>query len=320
MKAMILAAGLGTRLHPLTQKRPKALIPIMNRPMIARVIAHLKAHGVDEIIVNAHHHAGMLVDYLADGSRFGVKIETRFEPEILGTGGGIRNTADFWDAAPFIVANADTLTDIDLRSAVKAHKAGGALSTLIIHDRPRFSKIQVDAEGWITDISRDVTPGRLAFTGIHVIEPALLDFIRPGVFSDIIDCYRDLIRMGRPPRAFVSRGHNWHDVGTIESYLRVHEELCLESPPADRFVLGSGCVIHPLARLLDWAVLGDGVELGEGALVSRSVICDGARVGAGVKVCDSVVGSDGVVKEDLAGGRVMRGFEDGRRLQGPPGR
>jgi len=301
MKAMILAAGLGTRLRTLTESIPKALIPVMNRPMIAWVIDHLKSHGFDRIIVNAHHHAKILEDYLGNGSGFGVGITTRYEPEILGTGGGIRNTKDFWDSGPFVAINADILTDIDLAAALKIHRDSGGLATLIVHEMPSFSKIELDQKGLIKDISRDVKPGRLAFTGIHVIEPALLDFIRPGVFSDIIDCYRDLIRAGSPPAAFISKGHYWHDVGTLKSYIRVHEELCLKRPPSDRFVFGSGCLIHPSARLLDWAVLGDGVELGEGTLVGRSVLWDGVRVGAGVRIADSVVSKRKTIGKDLQG-------------------
>lgn len=301
MKAMILAAGLGTRLSLLTESIPKALVPVMNRPMIAWVIYHLKSHGFDRLIVNTHHHARMLADYLGDGSGLGVEITTRYEPEILGTGGGIRNTTDFWDSGPFVVINADILTDIDLAAALKAHKASGCLATLIVHEAPSFSKIKLDHRGLIEDISRDVKPGRLAFTGIHVIEPALLAFIRPGVFSDIIDCYRLLIRAGSPLAAFISKGHKWHDVGTLESYIRVHEALCLERDPHDRFVLGSGCLVHPSARIVDWAVLGDGVELGEGTVVARSVIWDGVKVGAAVRIADSVVSKGKTIRKDVQG-------------------
>lgn len=301
MKAMILAAGLGTRLQPLTINRPKALVPVMNRPIIAWVIDYLKGHGATEIIVNAHHHGQMLLDYIK-GSSFGVRMEGRFEPEILGTGGGIRNVADFWDHAPFFVANADILTDIDLSSAMRAHLEGGAPATLILHDRPAYSKVLLNRDGIIEDISRDVTPGRLAFAGIHIIEPLVLDLIRPGAFSDIIDSYRELINRGMPPRGFVAEGHRWHDVGTVESYLGVHEELCLKGP--QRFVSGRRCRIHPSARLLGWAVLGSDVVVEAGAVVERSVIWDGASVRAGVRVKGSVVSSGVVVERDLEEGVV----------------
>jgi NDP-sugar pyrophosphorylase family protein len=299
---MILAAGLGTRLHPLTIKRPKALVPVMNRPMIAWVIDYLKGHGATEIIVNAHHHGHMLLDYIKDGSSFGIRMEGRFEPEILGTGGGVRNVSDFWDHEPFFVANADILTDMDLSSALKAHRQWGCPATLILHDRPAYSKVLLNSRGVIEDISRDVTPGRLSFAGIHIIEPWVLDLIKPGVFSDIIDCYRELIKRGMPPKGFVCQGHRWHDVGTVESYLKVHEELCLMGP--QRFVYGGRCLIHPSARLLGWAVLGSDVVVEKGAAIERSVIWDGAKVRAGVRIIGSVVSSGVVIDEDVEDGVV----------------
>ena len=112
MKAMILAAGLGTRLHLLTEKRPKALMPVVNIPIICRIIEHLKGHGISRIVVNAHHHYRQLIDYLDGGRPFGLEIDVRVEPELLGTGGGIKNTSDFWDNDPFFIINGDILTDI----------------------------------------------------------------------------------------------------------------------------------------------------------------------------------------------------------------
>ncbi|RJR18972.1 MAG: NDP-sugar synthase [Desulfobacteraceae bacterium] len=300
MKAMILAAGLGTRLHPLTGKRPKALVPVMNRPMILWVMEHLKTHGVDQIVVNAHHHARMLLEYLSEKNNLGLKVQVRLESEILGTGGGIRNTADFWDGGPFIVANGDTLSDIDLTAACKAHTAEGSLATLIVHDRPDFGKIQIDGRGRITDISRDVIPDRLAFTGIHIMDPAIFDYIRPGVFSDIIDCYRELIREGKPPLAFVSKGHRWHDVGTPESYLAVHGDLA-----GDRgLILGQGCRMDESAGFVDWAVVGDRAILEAGTELIRSVIWEDVHIRQGVRITDSVISSGSTVEKDIEHGVI----------------
>ena len=114
MKAMILAAGMGERLRPLTNLYPKVLVPVVNMPVVDRIIQFLMVHGVEKIIINAHHHAQMIRDYLQGDSPFGVKVETRIEKEILGIGGGIKNTQDFWGTDPFIVINGDILTDIDL--------------------------------------------------------------------------------------------------------------------------------------------------------------------------------------------------------------
>ncbi|MBW2358558.1 MAG: nucleotidyltransferase family protein [Deltaproteobacteria bacterium] len=204
MKAMILAAGLGTRLRPLTSNIPKALVPVGNRPVIDRVIQYLKKQGVSEIVVNAHHHHQQIVKHLNCGRPFGIDIDVRVEPEILGTGGGIKNTEDFWDADPFIVINSDIITDIDLAEACKAHKKGDNLATLALHDYEPFNQIRIDDRLNIMDIARENRSGRLAFTGIHIIEPGLLAHIKGGVYSNIIDYYRELIKSGKPIRAHVS--------------------------------------------------------------------------------------------------------------------
>jgi NDP-sugar pyrophosphorylase family protein len=124
MKAMILAAGFGTRLRPLTDKKPKALMPIVNKPLIARVIAYLESQGVHQIIANAHHHYQQVVDYLGRGNPFGLNVEVRVEREILGTGGGIKNTEDFWDEDAFVVINTDIwrrLTNTTRRAEHSSH-------------------------------------------------------------------------------------------------------------------------------------------------------------------------------------------------------
>ncbi|TET94515.1 MAG: nucleotidyltransferase family protein, partial [Desulfobacteraceae bacterium] len=178
MKAMILAAGMGKRLRPLTNVYPKVLLPVVNVPMIDRIIKLLKIHGVEEIIVNAHHNYQMISDYLKGGNPFGIRVEIRIEKEILGTGGGIKNTQDFWDKDPFIVINGDILTDIDLREVYKFHLRRNNLITMVLHDFPVYNKVKVDREMNIASIGPGTNlKGTLAFTGIHVINPEVLDFI-----------------------------------------------------------------------------------------------------------------------------------------------
>jgi NDP-sugar pyrophosphorylase family protein len=170
MKAMILAAGFGTRLRPLTDERPKALMPIANKPLIARVITYLQSHGVNQIIVNAHHHARQVVDYVNRSRRFGLNIEVREEPEILGTGGGIKNTEDFWDNDAFVVINTDILTDINLAEDYQYHRNNETLVTLILHDCAPYNQVQIDGNRHVVHIDTTHRAGRLAFTGIHIME------------------------------------------------------------------------------------------------------------------------------------------------------
>jgi len=294
MKAMILAAGFGTRLRPLTEIKPKALMPVANKPILARNIEYLISHGITEIIVNAHHHSNLLVNYLKDGSSFGISVEVKVEPEILGTGGGIKNVEGFWDKEPFLVINSDILTDIDLAAVYRVHQTSGALVTLVLHDCEPYNQVQVDDQWNILDIAKGNTPGRLAFTGIHVIHPEVLSHIAQGVFSDIIECYRKLIRLGKPIRACLVQGHYWRDIGSIQSYLEANRELAGNS-----FVVGPGCSIDASVKLTDWGVIGENNRLGKNVSLQRSVLWEGVTVKEGIKVADAVVTSDRVVDRDL---------------------
>lgn len=297
MKAMILAAGFGTRLRPLTEMMPKALMPVANKPILARNIDYLIGYGVTEIVVNAHHHSRQVVDHFKSTATHGVDVEVRVEKEILGTGGGIKNTEDFWGKDPFLVINSDILTDIDLASVYQVHETLGSLVTLVLHDREPYNQIAVDREWNITDIAKANMAGRFAFTGIHVIDPEVLSHIPKGVFSDIIECYRELIRRREPVRACLVTGHYWRDIGSVKSYLEANREVAGNS-----FVIGPGCSLDSSVRLTDWGVIGEDGRIGKNAELQRSVLWDGVAVQEGVKIVDSVVTSGRVVERDLLGG------------------
>jgi len=294
MKAMILAAGFGTRLRPLTEMKPKALVPVANKPILARNIEYLISHGIREIIINAHHHFQQVVDYLENGSLFGVNIRVKVEPAILGTGGGIKNAEDFWDKESFLVINSDILTDIDLAAVHQVHQTSGSLVTLVLHNCEPYNQVQVDEQWNITDIGKVNMPGRYAFTGIHVIDPEVLSRIPQGVFSDIIECYRQLIRMGKPVRACLVQGHYWRDIGSIQSYLEANRELAGNS-----FVIGPGCSIDSSVKLMDWGVIGENSLLEKNVELQRSVLWEGVTVKEGIKIVDAVVTSGREVDRDL---------------------
>jgi mannose-1-phosphate guanylyltransferase len=298
MKAMILAAGLGTRLRPLTLNTPKALMPVGNVPIIDRIIEYLKTFGIRELVVNAHHHHEQIVEHLNGGRPFNINIDVRVEPDILGTGGGIKNTEDFWDNAPFIVMNGDILTNINLRKAYEAHKHSESLATLVLHDQPPFNQIKIDDQKNITHIAEENLADRLAFTGIHIIDPKLMAHIPEGIFSNIIHCYRELIRTGKPPKAYISRGYEWRDMGTIESYVHANKEAL----HGKSFLCSPDCRIDSSAVLKDWAVIGSETVLEQGVEVRRSIIWEKVKVKKGVKVIDSIVTSFKYVEHDLIDG------------------
>jgi mannose-1-phosphate guanylyltransferase len=299
MKAMILAAGEGKRLRPLTSVYPKVLVPVVNKPAVDRAMELLKLHGVREIVVNAHHHYQKIVNHLNKGNPFGMRTEVRVEKEILGTGGGIKNTQDFWGEAPFIVMNGDILTDIDLRKVYEFHLDRGNLITMVLHDLPAHNKVRMDNEMNILSIGHGTNlEGTFAYTGIQVMNPEVLDYIPRNKRSSIIACYEKLIDLKRPIRGYLATGHRWIDIGTVADYLRSNFSLL----PPERMAIAPECHIDADAVLMDWAVIGRSCSIERGALVKASVLWNDAVVKQGVKVVDSVVTSGVTVEKHLVGG------------------
>ncbi|MDB9822166.1 NDP-sugar synthase [Deltaproteobacteria bacterium] len=297
MKAIILAAGLGTRLRPLTEKKPKALMPVANRPIIARNIDYLKTFGVSKITVNAHHHYQQILDYLDDGKLFGIDIDVKVEPEILGTGGGIRNCSDFRDNESFIVINSDILSNIDLAVACEYHNKSGNIATLVLHRREPYNQIQIDEKCQVIDIGRQNEPGRLAFTGIHIIEPDILKYTPDQGYSDIIDCYNKMIHSGESISAYISDNHYWHDIGTPDGYISANKEiLCEKNSP---FQTGAYSNLAPSVKFEEWAVVGERTDLENGVKICRSILWDNIKVKDGVRIIDSVVTSFKEIENDL---------------------
>lgn len=303
MKAMILAAGMGKRLRPLTNVYPKVLLPVLNEPVIDRILKFLKTHGIREIIINAHNHYQKIVDYLKAGNPFDVRVEIRIEKDILGTGGGVKNTQDFWDKDPFIVINGDILTDIDLGKVYGFHLKRNNLITMVLHDFPVYNKINVDSQMNVLSIGPGTNlKDTLAFTGIHVINPEVFDFIPENKKYNIINCYRKLIDLKKPVRAYITTGHRWIDIGTIADYLRANFDFL----PPGKIAIAHECHIDPDAVLKDWAVIGKGSSIEKSALVKRSVLWNDVIVREGIKVVDSIVTSGAILEKDIIGGVAIR--------------
>lgn len=296
MRAMILAAGKGTRLQPLTHICPKVLVPVVNIPVIERTIDYLRSYGVQIIIINAHNLHQQIIDYLKNTNNRCSTIEIRIEKDILGTGGGIKNTEDFWGKEPFIVINGDILTNINLKKVYASHTRNNNLVTMVLHDYPRYNKIVVDRYMNILSIGPGVRlESALAFTGIHVINPEILDYIPKNKKYNILDCYRELINQKKPIRGYLATKHRWIDIGTIQDYIQANFNLL----PHDKKAIGPHCHIDLTAVQEDWVVIGKGSCVEKGATVKRSVLWDNVVVKEGVKVIDSVVSSGVIVKKDL---------------------
>jgi mannose-1-phosphate guanylyltransferase len=309
MDAMILAAGLGTRLLPLTRFRPKPLFPILNQPLLKITLAYLSRFSLKRAIINSHHLAPQIESFIRmeqSASPFEMKIS--FEPDILGTGGGIARTRDFWRDGPLLVINSDILTDIDLEKAMAFHRSHKGPVTLILHDYPAFNQIAVDQQGRILDFRQKKG---LAFTGIHILDRVIFNFMPASGCFEIIPVYQKMIQEGQPFRAYVSHGHYWRDIGTPDSYLAIHEELLtgrrvpLPIPPIHTEIKNS-FYIHPEAKiekgavLTGWVCVGKGCLLKKGCRVHNSVLWENVVVEPDILIDRSIVASGVRVTESLS--------------------
>lgn len=235
MKAMVFAAGLGTRLRPLTDNMPKALVPVGGVPMLQHVILNLKRYGFEDIIVNIHHFGQQVMDFLAENGNFGISIHISDERgELLETGGGILKARDFFDdGEPFLVHNADVLTDLDLSEFYKYHLHNSADATLLTAERVTSRYLLLDnfnrLNGWINVKTGEVKPAgfkyekgiykELAFGGIHVISPSVFPYLQDysqehkfSIMPFYLDNCRKLKIMGYAPKDYA-----WFDIGKPET-------------------------------------------------------------------------------------------------------
>ncbi len=292
MQAMILAAGFGTRLLPYTTFRPKPLFPIVNRPLLQLTIQRLRQAGFDHIVVNCHHLRRQVIDLLRDLD--GVRIQE--EDEILGSGGGLRQALGAFRDEPVLITNGDIYHSVDFGLLYRAHLEGTAAVTMAMHDFPRFNKVVTRGDAVVSFDAGAASPS-VAFTGLHVINPELLEPIPPGVPSSIIDYYRGLLRRKVFIRCLRVDGCFWTDIGTIEDYLNLHGGLLgrripwwpeLGPQPETPFYLAGRQEENDSVTLGDWVCAGR-VRLGRDVRLTRVVLWDGASVPDGARLQDTLV-------------------------------
>ena len=293
MKAMILAAGFGTRLFPLTIDRTKPAIPFLGKPLVGYVAEYLAGFGFREVVVNLHHQPESVIEALGDGADYGVKIHyTIEEPKILGTAGALDNARYLLEDDTFLIANGKIITDIDCAAAIEAHKKSGALATMILKPnvkREKFTEVLIEnnqvkgfgdytkslTEDEIKDIENPI-PAPLMFTGIHILEPRVFDYIPRGVYSDIVPTfYNPAIAKGEHIAAHVTDA-NWFELSTIPRYL----DISLQMMNGEAVCRGENCQISDGAMIRD-SVIWDDVKIGEGANLYRTIIADDVIIEAG---------------------------------------
>ena len=343
MKAMILAAGLGERMRPLTESRAKPSLPLLNRPIIAQTLTYLKGFGVEEAVINLHWQPESIRGVIGNGQRLGIKVQYSEEQLIMGTAGGLKKAeAHFQEGGTFILINGDFATDCDLGAVIAAHKKSGAVATMVLTPhRPGtdYGSVEVDpATGHVVSIAghgrkagpRVPSVEGYTFTGIHILEPTILDMIPPGVKSEINrEVYPALMQSGGLINGYIHRGL-WFEMGTPRLYLEGNlallaagAEAVVGAGPAAAFgilesmqpmkqsdgvflenvslpasttasapyLIGKGTAMGEHCSMQGSVIIGRQARIGSGCALRSSMIWDGARLGDKVHLTDCIVTS-----------------------------
>ena len=314
--AFVLGAGLGTRLRPLTERRPKPLIPVANRPLITYVFDHLLGIGIERLIVNTHWRAEAYHSFFPDSSYRGKPLVFREElPEILETAGGIWNVRDLIGGEPFLVYNGDILCDLPLDPAIRSHFSRGNEVTLILRSQGGPLQVAFDAAtGRVTDIGGRVDssagsplsrtaastyPERLGprflFTGIYVVNPGFIRRFPPGEKLSVIPIFCAMIREGAPLGGIVIDDGQWWDLGDRGKYLGAHAALALagQAPWID-----PGARVSPTAKIRGATAIGAGAQVGDHASLCDSIVWEGAEIASGTMLNHCIV-TDGQLVEGI---------------------
>jgi NDP-sugar pyrophosphorylase family protein len=323
MRVMIMAAGIGTRLRPVTDLVPKPMAPIVNRPALYHILRLLRRHGLREVIINLHHLPDAITGYFGDGAGLGMDIRYSFEPELLGTAGGVKSNAAFLDSGTFLVISGDALTDIDLTGLVAAHARYGSIATIAVKevaDPSLFGVVLADDDDRVVGFQEKPTleeaRSRLCNCGIYVFEPEIFSHILPAQFDDFgRRVFPDLLREHIPFHAYTASGY-WSDVGNLQEYIRGNGDALagrveVEMPgtevrpglwvedgtevaPSARIeppvAIGEGCRIGEDAVIEGPCVIGDGCVLGAGAHLVRTLVLRQSRIAPGAVVVDGIIG------------------------------
>ncbi|MFN7928015.1 MAG: NDP-sugar synthase [Blastocatellia bacterium] len=317
MKAMILAAGFGTRLWPLTIERTKPAIPFLNRPLIAYTIDYLKQFGITDIIINLHHEPESVREQIGDGAEYGVKIYYSLEePEILGTSGALDKVRDLLTDETFLVINGKIITNLDLHAALETHRKKEAIATLVLKhnaSREKFSEIKVDANGFYqgfggfppaTDHRPAVTATPLMFVGIHILEPKIFEYIPRAVFSDSIrDVYPAAMAAGEKIATHTGEG-DWYELSTLARYLEISLEFMQREGLS--YTADTGCEIDATAQVTD-SILWRNVQVEAGARVHQCVLADGVRIPADAQFARKVIVRADLVRNEEIPEKATRG-------------
>jgi mannose-1-phosphate guanylyltransferase len=323
VRAMVMAAGKGTRLRPVTDLVPKPMAPIANRPVLYHILRLLRRHGLEEVVLNLHHLPDVITGYVGDGSVAGLDVRYSFEPELLGTAGGVKKNEDFLGKGTFLVISGDALTDIDLTGLMAAHRRNGSVATLAVKevsDPSLYGVVVCDGDnrvlGFQEKPSREAARSNLCNCGIYVFEPEIFSLIPAGQFDDFGSrLFPAMLEQGIPFHTHAFSGY-WSDVGNLAEFFKgnadalsgkVEVELPgeqvgpgiwvdegallgpsvhIEAPVA----IGRECSIDEDVTIEGPAVLGDRTVVGTAAHIVRAVVLPDSQVPSGSVIVEGIVG------------------------------
>ena len=302
MRAMLLCAGLSTRLGKLGADRPKPMLPVCGVPILAYGIANLVAHGITDLVINTHHRGELIRAEIGDGARYGARITYLDEPQILGTGGGLKHALSLLDPdgsdEPFVSMNGKLIFDLDLTALLAAYRAAGDLLGMMVvkrvPDATAWGAVEVQPDGRITNI---LGQGEHMFCGVHVTRPSVMARLPDGECDSIRQGYLPWLRGGERVVAYEHRDGYFAEHSTPERYLASNWALLegqpLRHPPAPLVGVDPSARVHPAARLVGPIRICAHADIGPVTIGPRAVIGEGARVYR--DVVDAVVWSDGTV-------------------------
>jgi NDP-sugar pyrophosphorylase family protein len=329
---MILAAGLGTRLRPLTEEISKPMVPIVNRPVMEHIVDLLALHGFTELYVNLHYHPDVITRHFGDGERWGLSITYSYEEELMGTAGGVKRLQGELGADTFLVISGDALTDLDLTSLMAFHKEHGAITTLVVtpvSDPSKYGVVITEENGRITGFQekpcREEARSYVANSGIYVFEPEVLEMIPTGFYDFGSQLFPRFLEEGIDFYGY-RHGDYWNDVGSIEEYKAgnfdaltgkvkvripgvrigddvwigdetiVEEEVIMVGP----ICVGAQCQIRRGARLFGPLVVGDRTIIDEGAILYRGIKWGDGYIGKDAHLMDTIVGWEAEIGKGAA--------------------
>ncbi len=332
MKAMVMAAGIGTRLRPLTYAFPKPMLPVVNKPVIEHMLHLLERYGIREIVINLHYQPKVIKNYLKTGEQMGMEINYSYEERIKGTAGGVKRASKYFKET-FIVVSGDGVTDIDLAKAIAFHKKRKALATIVLSPvdaKFPYGIVLTRANGLINRFIEKPKWGDVFHnwvnTGIYILEPEIFRFIPASLEFDFgHQLFPKLVKMGKGVYGYKASGY-WCDIGDLHEYRRVHSDILEEKVglriPGEKLgrkiwvgkgtfidkraklkgplVIGEGCHIEKNTSLSEYTVLGNQSVVKKGARLRRCIVWDKAFIAKNVELRDCIIGLSANVQENIS--------------------